>query len=159
MLPHGESSGFESGAGLSIPWVRLSSLDGVAVSDNTFLCHTLFVGLLVSISFFSSSSNFLRWILRFMFRWLCTLLSSRIRRHSTNSMRASMDGVNGFSGSFSDFFFRLNVLTYEHCSTFSLKANLSFCPLMLSWISQAPTSMCAFTVLKNSLPRIRGSWC
>jgi hypothetical protein len=114
------------------------------------------VGLLVSISFFSSSRNFLCWILRFAFRWLCTLISSQIRRLSTNSMRALMDGVHGFSGSFSDFFFRLNVLTCEHCSTFGLKANLSFYLLMLSWIFPAPTSMCAFAILKNGLPNMRG---
>jgi len=43
-----------------------------------------------------------------------------------------MGGIDGFSSSFSDFFFRLNALTCEHCSTFGLKANFSFFPLMLS---------------------------
>jgi hypothetical protein len=67
-----------------------------------------------------------------------------------------MDGVDGFSGSFSDFFFRFNVLICEHYSISSLEANLAFCPLILSWISPAPTSMCAFAVLKNGLPKMRG---
>jgi hypothetical protein len=58
MLPNGESLGFESGARLYTPWVRLSSPDGVVVGDDTFLCLTFFVGLLVLISFFSSSRNF-----------------------------------------------------------------------------------------------------
>jgi hypothetical protein len=40
-VPHGEDSGFESRAGLSIPSVRLSSPDGV-LSDDTFFCHTFF---------------------------------------------------------------------------------------------------------------------
>jgi hypothetical protein len=66
-------------------------------------------------------------------------------------MRA-MDGVDGFSGSFTDFF-QLNVLTWEHCSSFGLKANLSFYPLMFNLISPAPTSM--FDVLKNGLPNMR----
>ena len=45
---HGESSGFESGAGLSIPLVLLSSPDGVP-NDDTFFCHTFFVAGFVSI--------------------------------------------------------------------------------------------------------------
>ena len=36
---HGDSSGFESGAGLSIPWVLLSLPDGVPDED-TFLRHS-----------------------------------------------------------------------------------------------------------------------
>ena len=67
-----------------------------------------------------------------------------------------MDGIDGFSDSFSDFFFRLNALTCEHCSTFGLKVNFTFCPLMLSWISPAPTSIYVFAVLKNGLPKMRG---
>ena len=35
-VPHGESSGFESGAGLSIPWVRLSLLGGDPDNDTFF---------------------------------------------------------------------------------------------------------------------------
>ena len=38
-VPHGDGSGFESEAGLSIPSVRLSSPDGV-LSDDTFFHHT-----------------------------------------------------------------------------------------------------------------------
>jgi hypothetical protein len=86
------------------------------------------------------------------------LISSWIRKLSTNLMRALMDGVDGFSGSFSDFF-RMNALTWEHCSTFDLKMNFSFCPLMLSWISPAPTSMCAFAVSRTAFPIWEGSWC
>jgi hypothetical protein len=59
MLPHSESLGFEFGAGLSIAWVRLLSPDGVVVGDDTFLCHTFFVGLLASISFFFELQKFL----------------------------------------------------------------------------------------------------
>jgi len=58
-----------------------------------------------------------------------------------------MDEIDGFFVSFSAFFFWWIALTCEHCSTFGLKANFSFGPLMLSWISPAPTSMCAFAVL------------
>jgi hypothetical protein len=39
MLPHGESSGFESWARLSVPWVWLSSLDGDVIGDDTFFRH------------------------------------------------------------------------------------------------------------------------
>ena len=46
--------------------------------------------------------------------------------------------------------------SWEHCSTFGLNANFSVCPLMLSSISPALTSMCAFAVLKNGLPKMRG---
>ena len=35
-IPNGEGSGFESGAGLSIPWVRLSSLGGDPDDDTFF---------------------------------------------------------------------------------------------------------------------------
>lgn len=38
----------------------------------------------------------------------------------------------------------------------SVGRRTSVCPLMLSWISPAPTSTCAFVVLKNDLPRMRG---
>ena len=65
-VPHGEGSGFESGAGLSIPLVWLSSLDGVP-DDDPFFRHT-FLGVgFYSTSFFSDSRNFLRWILRLAF--------------------------------------------------------------------------------------------
>ena len=53
---HGESSGFEPGAGLSIPLVLLSSPDGVP-NDDTFFCHTFFVAGFVLIAFASDSSN------------------------------------------------------------------------------------------------------
>jgi len=54
--PHGTGSGFESGAGLSIPLVCLSSLDGVP-GDNTFFRHT-FMGVgVISTSFFSNSKT------------------------------------------------------------------------------------------------------
>ena len=42
-VPHGEGLGFESGAGLSIPLVLLSSLHGV-FGDDTFFRHT-FLGV------------------------------------------------------------------------------------------------------------------
>ena len=139
-VPHGEGSGFESGAGLSIPSVRLSSLDGI-VGDDTFFHHT-FSGVRCVLTFvFCESRNFLRWILRLAFLWLWSLIcftsswsrnSSWIRRFSTNAMRASMFGNDGFFISFSGFFFRWTSLTCEHCSTFGLKANFSFWPLMLS---------------------------
>ena len=72
---HGESSGFESGVGLSISLVLLSSPDGVP-DDDTFFHHTFFVAGLVSISFFFDSKNFFRWIPHFAFLWLCTPISS-----------------------------------------------------------------------------------
>jgi hypothetical protein len=60
-VPHGEGSGFESGAGLSIPSVRLSSPDGV-LGDDTFFYHT-FLGEGCVLTFTSyDSRNFLRWI-------------------------------------------------------------------------------------------------
>ena len=113
------------------------------------------IGRVISISFFPNSRNFLRWMFRFAFRWLYTLISSRVRRFSTNSMRVELDGVYGFSNSFTDSFW-LKLLIYEHCSSFDLKPNLSFCPLMLSWITPTPTSMCAVVILKNGLPNMRG---
>ena len=59
-VPHGEGSGFESGAGLSIPSVCLSSPDGV-LGDDTFL-HT-FLGVGCASTFTScDSKNFLCWI-------------------------------------------------------------------------------------------------
>ena len=65
-VPHGEGSGFESYAGLSIPLVWLSSLDG-AYGDDTFFRHT-FLGVGgVSTFVFCDSRNFLRWILRLAF--------------------------------------------------------------------------------------------
>ena len=64
--PHGEGSGLESGAGLSIPLVWLSSPDGV-LGDDTFFRHT-FLGVGgVSTFVFCDSRNFLRWILRLAF--------------------------------------------------------------------------------------------
>src|SRR6185369_8721050 len=108
------------------------------------------IGRVTSISFFPNSRKFLRWIFHFAFRWLYTLISSRVRRFSMNSMREY-----GFSSSFTDSF-RLKLLICEHCSSFGLKPNLSFCPLMLSWITPTPASMCAVVMLKNGLPNMRG---
>ena len=112
-------------------------------------------GRIISISFFQNSRNFLRWIFRFAFCWLYTLFSSRVRRFSMNSMRVELDGVYGFSSSFTDSFW-LKVLICEHCSSFGLNPNLSFCPLMLSWITPTPAPMCAVVILKNGLPNMRG---
>ena len=108
------------------------------------------IGRVISISFFPNSRNFLRWIFRFAFRWLYTLISSPVQWFSTNSMREY-----SFSSSFMDSL-RLKLLIYEHLSSFSLKPNLSFCPLMLSWITPTPASMYAFVILKNGLPNMRG---
>ena len=108
------------------------------------------IGRVISISFFPNSRNFLHWIFRFAFHWLYTLISSRVRRFSTNSMREY-----GFSSSFTGYF-RLKLLICEHCSSFGLKPNLSFCPFMLSWITPTPASMCAVVMLKNGLPNMRG---
>ena len=124
--------------------------------DRHHLMWTLVVTLssaiarVTSISFFPNSRKFLRWIFRFAFRWLYTLISSRVRRFSTNSMR-EYDFSNSFTNSF-----RLKLLIREHCSSFGLKPNLSFCPLMLSWITPTPASMCAVVRLKNVLPNMRG---
>ena len=63
---HGDSSGFDSGAGLSIPWVLLSSPDGVPDED-TFLRHSFLVSGFVLIAFASDSSNSLRRIRRLAF--------------------------------------------------------------------------------------------
>ena len=161
-VPYGEGSGFESGARLSIPSVRLSSPDGV-LGDDTFFCHTFLGVVCVSTFTFCDSRNILRWIRCLAFLWLWSLIcfafswihnSSWIRRLSTNSMRASMFGSDGFFASFSSFFFRWASLTTEHCSTFGLKVNFSFWPLMLSWISLAPTSIWAFAVLKIVTPSL-----
>ena len=113
------------------------------------------ISRVTSISFFPNSRKFLRWIFRFAFRWLYTLISSRVRRFSMDSMRVELDGVYGFSSSFTDSFW-LKHLICEHCSSFGLKSNLSFCPLMLSWITPTPASMCAVVMLKNGLPNMRG---
>jgi hypothetical protein len=83
------------------------------------------------------------------------LISSRVRRFSMNSMRVELDRVYGFSSTFTDSF-RLKLLICEHCSSFGLKLNLSFYPLMLSWITPTPVSMCAVVILKNGLPNMRG---
>ena len=65
-VPHGEGSGLESGAGLSIPLVWLSSPDG-ACGDDTFFRHT-FLGVGgVSTFIFCDSRNFLCWIRRLAF--------------------------------------------------------------------------------------------
>ena len=45
---------------------------------------------------------------------------------------------------------------FEHCSGLGLKANRSSLPLIWNLISLAPTSKCAFVVLKKGLPRMRG---
>ena len=108
------------------------------------------IGKVTSISFFPNSRKFLCWIFRFAFRWLYTLISSRVRRFSTNSMREY-----DFSSSITDSF-RLKLLICEHLSSFGLKPNLSFCPLMLSWITPTPASMCVVVMLKNGLPNMRG---
>ena len=50
--PHGESSGFKSGAGLSIPLVLLLSPDG-APDEDTFLRHSFLVAGFVLIIFTS----------------------------------------------------------------------------------------------------------
>ena len=151
------SLGFKSWAGLSVPFVLLSWPDRVLTM--TFLPpHFLDRGFCFDLFLFWFQ-EFLSWIFRFAFLWLCTLISFRSRSRSTNSTRASSDGVDGFSGYFSDFL-RFNILIWEHCSTFDRKANFSVCPLMLSWISPAATSMSAFTVLKNAPPpEWEGSWC
>ena len=44
----------------------------------------------------------------------------------------------------------------EHCSGLGLKANRSSFPLIWNRISPAPTSMCAFVVLRKGLPSMRG---
>ena len=65
-VPQGQGSGLESGAGLSIPLVWLSSPDGV-FGDDTFFHHT-FLGVGgVSTFVFCDSRNFLRWNLRLAF--------------------------------------------------------------------------------------------
>jgi len=149
-IPYGEGSNFSSWARLSISWVRSSSPDW-DVGGNAFFRHRQSYFDL----FLPKFQKFLRSIFCFTFRWFYILISSRIRGFSTNLMRVSMDGVDDFSSSFSDFFW-LKILTYEHCLSFGLKANLSFCPLMLSWISPTPASMCAFVIIKNGLPNMRG---
>ena len=113
------------------------------------------IGRVTSISFFPNSRNFLCWIFCFAFRWLYTLISSQVRRFSTNSMRVELDGVYGFSSSFTDSFW-LKLLIYEYSSSFGLKPNLSFCPLMLSWITPTLASICTVVILKNGLPNMRG---
>ena len=52
----GDSSVFESGAGLFIPRVLLSSPDGV-LDEDTFLRHSFLVAGFVLIAFASDSSN------------------------------------------------------------------------------------------------------
>ena len=63
---YGESLDFKSGAGLSIPFVLLSSQDGVPDED-TFLRHSFLVAGFVLIAFASDSSNSLRRIRRLAF--------------------------------------------------------------------------------------------
>ena len=53
---HGDSSGFESRAGLSIPRVLLMSPDGV-LDEDTFLHHSFLVADFVLIIFATDSSN------------------------------------------------------------------------------------------------------
>ena len=150
-VPHGKGSSFSSWARLSIPWVWSSSPDG-DIGGDAFFCYTFRVGRGTSISFFPNSRKFLRWIFCFAFRWLYTLISSRVRRFSMNSVRES-----GFSSSFTDSF-RLKLLICEHLSSFGLKPNLSFCPLMLSWIT--PTHQCAWLSCSRMASQIwEGSQC
>ena len=60
-VPHGKSSGFESGAGLSISSVQLSLPDGV-LGDDTFFRRT-FLGVGCASTFTSCESrNSLCWI-------------------------------------------------------------------------------------------------
>ena len=47
----------------------------------------------------------------------------------------------------------------EHCSGLVLKANRSSFLLIWNRIFSAPTSMCAFVLLKKGLPRMRTSLC
>ena len=47
------------------------------------------------------------------------------------------------------------ILIMEHCSYLGQKSNFSSLPLMLKWISLAPTSICAPAVLRNGRLRIR----
>ena len=148
-VPHGKGSSFSSWARLSIPWVRSSSPDG-DIGGDAFFCYTFRVGRVTSISFFPNSTKFLRWIFRFAFCWLYTLISSRVLRFSTNLMREY-----GFSSSFTDSFWS-KLLICEHCSSFGQKPNLSFCPLMLSCITPTPTSMRAVVIPKNGLPNMWG---
>ena len=149
---HGDSSDFKSGVGLSISWVLLSSPDGVPDED-TFLHHSFLVAGFVLIAFTSDSSNSLCRILHLAFLQFCTLIPLWIHSRSMSLARISIVGVDVFC-SFSGFLL-LKVLIWKHCSTFGLKANFSVCPLKLSWISPAPTSMCAFAVLKNGFPKMR----
>ena len=150
-VPHGKGSSFSSWARLSILWIWSSSPDG-DIGGDAFFRYTFRVGRVTSISFSPNSKKNLRWIFRFAFRWLYTLISSRVWRFSTNSMREY-----DFSSSFTDSF-QLKLLICQHCSSFGLKSNLSFWPLMLSWITPTPTSMCAVVILKNGLPNMRGIW-
>ena len=60
-VPYGEGSGFESGAGLSIPSVRLSLPDGVLCND-TFFRHTFLGAGCISIFTSCDARNYLRWI-------------------------------------------------------------------------------------------------
>ena len=148
-VSHGKGLSFSSWARLSILWVWSSSPDR-DIGGDAFFHYTFRVGRVTLISFFQNSRNFLRWIFRFAFCWLYTLISSRVRRFSTNSMREY-----GFSSSFTGSF-RLKHLICEHCSSFGLKPNLSFYPLMLSWITPTPASMCAVVILKNGLTNMIG---
>ena len=116
------------------PYFGSSSPDG-DIGGRAFFRYTFRVGRVTSISFFPNSRKFLCWIFHFVFRWLYTLISSRVQRFSTNSIREY-----GFSSSFTDSF-RLKLLICEHCSSFGLKPNLSFCPLMFSCVQLSCSRM------------------
>ena len=65
-VPHGKSSGFESGARLSISSFQLSLPDGV-LGDDTFFRHTFWVVGCTSTFTSCDARNFLRWIRRLAF--------------------------------------------------------------------------------------------
>ena len=148
-IPYGKGSSFSSWARLSILWVWSSSPGG-DIGCNAFFRYTFRVGRVTSISFFPNSRKFLCWIFHFVFRWLYTLISSRVWRFSTKSMREY-----DFSSSFMDSF-RLKFLICEHLSSFDLKPNLSFCPLMLN---RLPHQCVRLSYSKMASPIWDGSRC
>ena len=144
-------SSFSFWARLSIPWVWSSSPDG-DIGGDAFFCYTFRAGRVTSISFFPNSRKFLHWICRFAFHWLYTLISSRVRRFSMNSMREY-----GFSSSFMDLF-RLKLLICEHFSSFGLKLNLSFCQCWVRLL-QLPHQCVQLSCSRMASPIWEGSQC